>query len=218
LRDDAFLAELGAADIDALHAVGHRSRFAAGCYVCHEGDASDVAWVLLDGLVKLVKLSRDGTEILIELRGAGDIVGEMGAIDGLPRSAAVVTLLDTDALVLSSDAFRTLLRERPALAEQLERVLVTRLRQASFRQLELATVEVVGRVGRRLLELAEASGERTDDGVLVRGMSQHELASWVGASRDSVVRALSVLREGGLVESGRGRILLRDAAALRDLA
>jgi CRP/FNR family transcriptional regulator, cyclic AMP receptor protein len=214
----SFLDGLADDDRAALVAVASRTRYRAGDHLCHEGDAADVAWVLVGGLVKLVKVARSGCEALIELRGSGEIVGEMGAIDHLPRSASVVALVATDTLVVPSEDLRAVQRAHPAIAERLQRVLVARLRQASFRQLEHATIEVVGRVSERLLELADARGEPAADGtVTVHGISQHELAAWVGASRDSVVRALSALRAAALVESGRGRLVLRDRAALAAL-
>jgi CRP-like cAMP-binding protein len=95
---------------------------------------------------------------------------------------------------------------------------VARVRQASSRQLEFGTVDVMGRVCARLSEVVESRGESTADGVLVRGITQHDLAAWVGTSRDSVVRVLRQLRSAGLADSGRGRLLVRDVAAVRALA
>jgi CRP/FNR family transcriptional regulator, cyclic AMP receptor protein len=97
-------------------------------------------------------------------------------------------------------------------------VVVGRLRQASGRQLELGTDDVISRVCRRLVELASSHGEPLADGVLVRALSQQDLADWAGVSRDGVVRALHELREAGLVESGRGRVLIKNLAAVTERA
>jgi CRP-like cAMP-binding protein len=153
---------------------------------------------------------------VLELRGAGDVVGELGVIDGAPRSATAVALDDVDALTVHADTFNGLLRSRAGIAHQLLRTVVARLRQASARQLELGTIDVVGRVCNRLVELAATRGEWVANGVLVRSaISQHELADWAGVSRDGVVRALHDLRSRGWLETGRRRLVITDLAAVR---
>ena len=105
------------------------------------------------------------------------------------------------------------------MADRLFQELVYRLRQASARQHELGTVSVVGRLCRRLTELAHSHGAARDDGILISaGISQQELAEWCGSSRDSVVRALTGLREAGLIESRRTELMLLDPAAIDALA
>ena len=113
---------------------------------------------------------------MLELRGAGEVVGELGAIDGQTRSASVIALGEVEALVLPVERFNALLRERVGLAHRLLVTVVARVREASGRQLELGTADVVGRVCRRLAELAKSHGVRADDGVLVAARSRSR--SW----------------------------------------
>ena len=126
-----------------------------------------------------------------------------------------MALGEVEALVVPADVFNTLLRERGGLAHQLLVTEVARLREAAGRQLELGTADVVGRVCRRLAELAASHGVPMDGGVLVRGaISQQDLADWSGISRDGVVRALGELRRLGWLDTGRQRVLIRDLDAI----
>jgi CRP-like cAMP-binding protein len=209
-----FLAELAADDVDALHAAGARRTFASGELLCREGDVGSAVVVVLAGFVKLTKTALNGRETMLELRGPGEVLGEMSIVDGSPQSANAIALDDGEALTIDAARFETLRRERAAIANALLTVVVRRLRQASERQLELGTDDVISRVCRRLVELASAHGEVRADGTLVQLLSQQDLADWAGVSRDGVVRALHELRTAGLVESGRGRLLIKDLGAV----
>jgi CRP/FNR family cyclic AMP-dependent transcriptional regulator len=214
-RPASFLEGLAPADLDALRAAARDQRYRSGELLLREGDAPKTVLAILTGTVKLTKTAISGREVVLELRGAGDVVGELGAIDGQTRSASAVALGEVEALVLRVERFNTLLRERVGLAHRLLVTEVARLREASGRQLELGTADVVGRVCRRLAELATSHGVQMDDGVLVRGaISQQELADWSGISRDGVVRALGELRRLGWVDTGRQRLLIRDLDAI----
>jgi CRP-like cAMP-binding protein len=211
----SFLGELAPADLEALRAVAHARRFPSGAPLLREGDVPATVLAILSGTVKLTKTATSGREIVLELRGAGEVVGELGAIDGRTRSATAVALGEVEALVLPVDRFNALLRERGAIAHRLLVTVVSRVREAAGRQLELGTSDVVGRVCRRLTELAASHGVRDAGGVLVRdAISQQELADWSGISRDGVVRALQELRRLGWVDTGRQRLLIRDLDAV----
>jgi CRP-like cAMP-binding protein len=211
----SFLGELAGSDLDALRAAAHVHRYRSGELLLREGDAPNTVLAILTGTVKLTKMAISGREAVLELRGAGDVVGELGAIDGQTRSASAVALGEVEALVLPVDRFNALLRERVGLSHRLLVTVVARVREAAGRQLELGTADVVGRVCRRLAELANSHGVRSDDGVLIRGaISQQQLADWSGISREGVVRALGELRRLGWVDTGRQRLLIRDLDAI----
>jgi CRP/FNR family transcriptional regulator, cyclic AMP receptor protein len=209
-----FLGTLDDTDAELLFVEGVRRTWKAGEHLCREGDPGSAIMIVLAGYVKLTKTAMSGRETMLELRGPGAVLGEMSVVDGGPQSANAIALGPVDALSIPATRVDTLRRERAAIANALLEVAVARLRQASARQHELGTVDVIGRVCRRLVELARTHGEPAPDGVLVRVLSQQELADWAGASRDGVVRAMSELRRDGLVESGRGRFLIRDLAAI----
>jgi CRP/FNR family transcriptional regulator, cyclic AMP receptor protein len=212
--DTSFLAGLGADDADAMFAAGTRRTFTTGELLCREGDVGSAILVVLSGYVKLTKTAISGRETMLELRGPGEVLGEMSVVDRAPQSANAIAIDDGEVLAVDAARFDALRRERAGVANALLAVVVRRLRQASGRQLELGTDDVLSRVCRRLVELASSHGEQLADGVLVRALSQQDLADWAGVSRDGVVRALHELREAGLVESGRGRVLIKDIVAV----
>jgi CRP-like cAMP-binding protein len=214
--DDSFLGSLTPTDLEALLAAGTKRRYEPGELLCREGDAPAAVVVVLDGTVKLTKTSMNGREALLELRGRGDVLGDMSVVDSGPQSANAVAVGAVDALVIGARAFSDLRSAGAGIANALLRIVVGRLRQASDRQLELGTDDVVSRVSRRLVELSVRLGEDTPGGVLVRGgISQQDLADWSGVSRDGVVRTMQALRDAAIVESGRSQVLIKDLAGLR---
>ena len=217
--DAGFLAALNDADRQKLFLEGVRRTWNPGEHLCREGDAGAAIMIVIDGYVKLDE-DRDQLDAkrCSSCRGPGAVLGEMSVVDGGPQSANAIALGRVDALSIPASRFDALRRERASIANALLEVTVARLRQASARQLELGTVDVIGRVCRRLSELARTHGETTPEGVLVRALSQQELADWAGVSRDGVVRAMTELRREQLVESGRGRFLIRDLAAVTQRA
>jgi CRP/FNR family transcriptional regulator, cyclic AMP receptor protein len=215
----SFLGALSAGDREVILGAGHIRTHRTGATLCREGDPPIGVHIVLTGVVKLTKTAPSGREALLELRGAGDVLGDMSVVDGERQSANAIATGDVEVLAISGDDFEALLGSSPAIARSLLRVVVRRLRQASDRQLELGTTEVMGRVCARLAELAATRGEPVAGGVLIRGaLSQQELADWSGASRDGVVRAFNELRDLGVIDSGRGRVLIRDIGTVRNRA
>jgi CRP-like cAMP-binding protein len=182
------------------------------------GPSSSVAFVTA-GTVKLVKSSSSGRTVVLELRGPGEVMGDLGAIDGEPRSASAVALDRVELIVLSASTFLELTRSNPGIAHATMTTLVRRLRESSNRQLEMGSTDVVGRVCARLNQLRSSHGRETPDGVLLeRSISQQELADWCSSSRDSVVRALGELRQLGWIATGRQRVLVIEPDRVRQRA
>ena len=216
MPDGVFADALEPGELDELMAAGRRRRYGANVTLFHEGDDAGPVMVLLSGRVKAVALDAGGHEAIVALRGPGDLLGELSAIDGAPRSVTVTTLEPVEALVLAGSAFTAFLERRPRVAMVILRMLASRLRYADTRHADLAAHDVVGRVATRLVELSERYGVETDGRIEVElPLSQEEIASWVGASREAVSKALHVLRSLGVVETGRRRISVLDPEALR---
>ena len=215
-----FLEALAAPERDALLAAGHRRGWAAGEVLFRERDTAGSALVIVSGLVKICKRGQDGDELILSLCGPGDLLGEVTAFQGATRSADVVALQDVEAVVVAVADLRELLTRYPPIALVLLELALRRLRLADQRRLEFASAESLPRVTSRLLELAERFGVGAPDGVLVVDMpiSQEELASWAAASRESTARALRTLRELGLIETHRKRMVVLDAGGLRQHA
>jgi CRP/FNR family transcriptional regulator, cyclic AMP receptor protein len=211
-----FLGVLSEAERAELTAVGTRRRHQRGTALFHEREASDRVVIVLAGRVKVSTATEDGKEVVLAFRGPGDLLGELSAIDGEPRSATVSALEPTEVLVVAASSFRAFLEAHPRVALLLLEMLARRLRDADRKRVEFAAHDTVGRVAGRLVELAEEHGRAVDGGVeITLPLSQDELAGWTGASRESVGKALHVMRSLRWVETGRRRITIRDLEALR---
>jgi len=215
-----FLESLTADERDALLSAGHVRRWSVGEVLFREGDPAGSAIVIVNGLVKIHKLGRDGDELILSLCGPGDLLGEVTAVQGATRSTDAVALEAVEAAAVAVADLRALLARNPRLALVLLELALRRLRLADQRRLEFAAAESLPRVTSRLLELAERFGVAGPDGTLVVDMpiSQEELASWAAASRESTARALRTLRELGLIETHRKRMVVLDADGLRQHA
>lgn len=212
----SFLGRLSPVDIADLMGRGRRQHWRKGATLFTQGEPSYCVAVLLSGRVKAMLPTDDGTEVLLWVSGPGELVGELEASDGKPRSATVVALEPIEALIVSQDRFMAFLESHAAVAWLLVGKLCERLCDAELRQYGLGAYSVTQRLARQLVELADQYGEIADQGVRISlALTQGELASWIGASRESVSKALRSLRQRGLVETGRRSVLVLDLAALR---
>lgn len=184
-----------------------------------EGDRSDRVFLLLSGRARVFRTDDSGRESLLAIRGAGDLLGELSAIDDEPRSASAVALESLEVAVISGAEFRDALDTVPGLARILLATVVSRLRDADRKRAEFGGADATRRVARRLLELAQRYGEQDDGGVVISvAITQDDLAAWAGASREAVSRALRDLRKAGLVETARRSVRVLDVARLSQRA
>jgi CRP/FNR family cyclic AMP-dependent transcriptional regulator len=212
-----FLSMLTDDEIGALRAAGRPRRWDRGATVMSEGDTSDWVLVLTEGRVKVSSHTSSGTEVVLAVRGPGGLLGEMSAIDGSPRSATVTALEPISGIVVRD--FAGFLQDHGRVAVLLMRMITGRLRDADRKRIEYGAFDTTGRVATRLIELAERYGEQTNSGVRVAlPLSQDELAGWTGASREAVSKALRSLRDRGLIETGRRRVVIHDLEGLRKRA
>jgi CRP/FNR family transcriptional regulator, cyclic AMP receptor protein len=210
--------ELGAvasASVALLRTQGRPRRFRTGATLFHEGDLSDWVGLLVRGRVKVSSYGADGRERLVAVIGPGELLGELSAIDGEPRSATATALEPLEVHVLTSDEFVALLEKSPAATLGILRSVIGRLRDSDKRRVEFGALDTVGRVGRLLVELAERYGEEVDGAIRIGlPLSQEELAGWAGASRGAVVKALRTLRARGWIETARREIKVLDLPGL----
>jgi CRP/FNR family cyclic AMP-dependent transcriptional regulator len=213
---ETFLDALTEEEAADLHAAGRRRAYGPGVTLFHEGDDSGPVVVLLGGRVKVATVGGGGREAIVAVRGPGDLIGELSAIDGGPRSATVTTLEPAEVLLVPGSAFAALLERHLRIALVLLRMVAGRLRYADSQQAQFATQDVVGRVAARLLELGDRFGVAEDGRLVIElPISQEELAAWTGSSREAVSKALQQLRALHVLETGRKRITVLDAEALR---
>jgi CRP-like cAMP-binding protein len=213
----AFIDELTAAEADDLRSVGRTRSYGANVTLFHQGDDAGPVMVLLAGRVKVTAPTSAGREVIVAVRGPGDLLGEMSAIDGEPRSGTVATLEPVEVLMVPGSAFAAFLERRPRVALVILRMVAGRLRYADSQQADFATHDVVGRVASRLVELCERFGASEQEGRIevALPLSQEELAAWTGSSREAVSKALQLMRSLRILETGRRRVTVLDLEALR---
>jgi CRP-like cAMP-binding protein len=214
--DLRFLDVLSHEHVDTLRALGRTRSFAVGAALFNERAPGDAVFVLLSGRVKLSCVTEGGREALLGIREPGDLIGEMSAIDGAPRSATAIALEPVEVLTVSRDAFVGFLDRTPGVALVLLRMIAPRLRDADRKRIEYLGQDSVGRVCSRLVELADRFGTPEGDGVHIElAITQEELAGWTGSSREAVIRALRTLRELGWIETRRRGVTLLEVEQLR---
>lgn len=215
----SFWARLSPAERTSVRQAGVRTAHGAGTVLCHQGDDEHHVLILLSGHVRVTKSATDGREIVAGVRGPGDVLGELAALDARPRSATVSALVDVETLNVPGSRFATLCRTYPGIAWVLLGVMMDRLRESGRLWAEFGGGLSGQRIAALLLELAVRQGEPGGEGVDIPLWSgQHELASTAGMSRESVARALRVLREQGVISTKRGHIIVHDMTELRRLA
>jgi CRP-like cAMP-binding protein len=200
-----------------LRSLGVRRRFPAGATLFIEGDVAHDALLLLDGTVKISVTALDGREVILDVLGEGALVGELSAVDGHARSATATGLSPIEVLAIPCAAFIDLLHRRPALMYELLRSVTDRLRGSVRRQLEYGTGDALGRLCGRLLELAHEYGRPAEGGAisLQLPVSQADLASWTGLSREAVVKALRNLRQLQWIDNQGRQVVILEPARLQ---
>jgi CRP/FNR family transcriptional regulator, cyclic AMP receptor protein len=210
-----FLSELSPNERVALFERGRKRRFNRSATLINAGTVSGSVAVILEGRIKLSFFTDEGNEVLLAIRGPGDLVGDLSALDGQPHSATATALEPVDAMIIAATDFVAFLLEHSRVALMFFRMLSARLRDADEKRIEFAAYDSIGRVARRLVEMAERFGDQQDQGLFITlPLSQEELAGWTGSSREAVSKALQALRSKGLIETQRRAVTILDLPGL----
>ncbi len=194
-------------------------RYRRGEVIFHEDEPGDRMHIIVEGSVKISVASEDGREKNIALLKAGECFGEMALLDGSKRSATATAMEALETLVLMRDDFLDFLRENPQMAPDITNLLTQRLRNANQMVVDTAFLDVPTRVAKQLLTLAGSYGGGADSAEpLVVPLGQDELASLVGASRETVSRALTSYRRMGILTTSHRRIVIKDLKGLERMA
>jgi CRP/FNR family cyclic AMP-dependent transcriptional regulator len=176
----------------ALSATMGTIRLGKGDVLFREGDAEDRLYVVITGKIKLGRSGSAGRENLLAILGPGQMFGELSLFDPGPRSSTATAVTACEIRTLEHDELKGWLAGRPEVAQGLLAQLAARLRRANDVVADLVFSDVPGRVAKQLLELAGRFGDRRDDGLHVHhDLTQEELAQLVGASRETVNKALA---------------------------
>lgn len=216
LRSALLFRELDDEAASALRASMVEVKLARGEVLFREGDDGDRVYVVVDGKIKLGRTAPDGRENLLAVLGPGQMFGELSLFDPGPRSATASAVTDTTLLGLGHTDLLPWLTGRPEVARNLLAQLAQRLRRSNDTLADLVFSDVPGRVAKQLLDLSERFGVPTQDGLrVVHDLTQEELAQLVGASRETVNKALADFVSRNWIRLESRSVVLMDIERLR---
>jgi CRP/FNR family transcriptional regulator len=204
-------------DLGRVAAVAVPRRYDAGQVVFHEGDSSDTCYVVRTGHARAIRQHADGRSITLANFGPGEIFGELAMFDDEQRSATVEALDELETIGILGRDMRRILREHPDIAVKLVVSLGRRLRETNEQLARRSFQTVQSRVASVLARLVEdAKGEGAGDRDVLITATQADLAKLAGSSRESASRFLAVLERAGVIEQGRGRLIVHEPDALEN--
>ena len=201
-------------ELERFAEVTREKSYPKGSVILFEDDPGDSLFVVRDGRVKVVLIGEDGREVILGVLGVGEYFGELSLIDDRPRSAHVIAMEDSNLLVLRREDFRKRVESSPSVAWSLLTELSRRLRRADDKIGGLVLLDVPGRIARLLLDLAEESGTNA----IEKTLTHQTIAQMIGASRETVSRAMKDFQDAGWITVERRRIALADRSALEQRA
>ena len=208
------LSGLDVADLERFGELTREKAYPKGSVILFEDDPGDSLFIVRTGRVKVVLIGEDGREVILGVLGVGEHFGELSLIDDQPRSAHVIAMEDSTLFVLRRDEFRRHVEANPKIAWSLLTALSRRLRRADDKIGGLVLLDVPGRIARLLLDLSEESG--TDK--IEKQLTHQTIAQMIGASRETVSRAMREFQDDGWIGVERRQIRITDRAALEKRA
>jgi CRP-like cAMP-binding protein len=202
LRRIPLLSGLADADLELVARSSRRIKYPKKSIVFQEGDPGDFLLVILRGRVKVTLLGEEGRETIVATLERPAFLGEVALLDEAPRSATVMTLEATEFLQITRGPFMALVKSHPPIAMKIMAGLANELRRATEQIRSLSMFDVHGRVLRCLLVMAHQHGESTPTRIVIRPRpSLKDLALMIGCSRETVSRAIKVLKDTGYVSA-----------------
>jgi CRP-like cAMP-binding protein len=183
-----------------------------------EGDPSDVLYGVLEGKVKITKISAEGKEIIIEVISPGDVFGAVAVMRGFPYPANAVAMEDSKLLRVSRTNFLKILDGYPSVMYCMMQNIGDRMKGSHESLKNIALEKVSSRIASLLLKLAEKSGVETPEGTVIDfKLTKQDIADMVGTTVETSIRTMSQFKKQGLVEEREGQIVIKDAEKLRSL-
>ena len=205
---------IGREELERLAEVTREKQYPKGSIIVFEDDPGDSLFIVREGRVKVVLVAEDGREVILGVLGVGEHFGELSLIDEQPRSAHVIAMEDATMLVLRREDFRARVERSPAVAWALLQGLSRRLRRADDKIGGPVLLDVPGRIARLLLDASnEAAGDRIE-----KPLTHQTIAQMIGASRETVSRAMKEFQEANWISVERRQITIADRAALEQRA
>lgn len=206
-------------ELERVRDMFHPLTVSAGTNIMSLGQPGEVAYIIRGGTVKIHVEQSDGRDVVIALRGPGELIGEMSVLDNIPRSASVVSLEPVTLLWIDRANFQACLQTYPTMSLNLVHILARRLRVATTQIQLLTAQDIYGRVAHLLVTLGAEYGEHHDDDTvhIPLRLTQNDLAGLAGASRARVNQVLVYYREQHYISvDAQYRITIHNKQALVD--
>ena len=195
-----------------------RRTFALGVTLFHQDMPGTMMYMIESGSVRVISIGRTGQELTLNVLGPGELFGELSILDGKHRSATAITLAPTVAWLLSQADLKEFMIKFPPVNQAMIHILVDRVRNTARRLEAMTFQDVLGRLAFELLSLAERSGQPCEQGIEITiPLTQVELATMVGATRESVNKSVSVLRSRGLIDVDGTSWYLQDPSGIQQI-
>ena len=208
---------LPVATMRQLSALASRRPYKDGAIVFARGDPGDALYGVVAGKIRISASTRDGKEVFLNIMEPGDTFGEIALLDGNPRTATARAAVPSELMIIMREQFLTLLQREPTLTIHLLQLLCQRIRWTSGWAEDFVLLAVPARLARRLLSLAKLHGHDTNAGMHLT-ISQEDVASFLGLSRQVVNQHLQKWKAKGWVNLGRGKMTIIDENALEAVA
>jgi CRP/FNR family transcriptional regulator, cyclic AMP receptor protein len=204
------------ATIQQIAALSMRRSYSNGAIIFSQGDPGDALYGVVSGKIRISTGSPSGREMFLNIMEPGDTFGEIALLDGRHRTATASAIAQSELIIITRDHFLQLLKREPQLVSHVVQLLCERIRWTSGLAEESALLSVPERLARRLLSLGQLHGHETPKGVELN-ISQEDVARFLGLSRQAVNQYLQDWKVLGWLTLGRGKIVIVDDRALRDL-
>jgi CRP/FNR family cyclic AMP-dependent transcriptional regulator len=207
---------LPTATIRQISAVSIRRSYGSGATVFSQADSGNALYGVVTGKIRISASSLSGREMFLNIMEPGDTFGEIALLDGRRRTATASATAPSELIIIMRDHFLELLKREPELVSHVVQLLCERIRWTSGLAEESALLSVPERLARRLLSLGQFHGHETPNGVEL-SISQEEVARFLGLTRQVVNQYLQNWKMQGWLTLGRGKLVIIDRQALRDV-
>lgn len=210
--------ELDDNTLEQISKLGVRKNFTKDSVVLFEHETGSALFVIVEGKVKISRVSDDGKEVILTILGESDFFGEMAILDGLTRSANVTAMEDSELFIIQRSEFISLLHSHPEIAVSLLQELTQRLRAADMKIKSLSLKDAEGKVATVILQLADDIGKIKQGTVEIEKLPfQHDLANMAGTSRETISRTLHSFAKKGMVELDGSKLRILNYEKFKEL-
>jgi CRP/FNR family transcriptional regulator, cyclic AMP receptor protein len=210
--------DLNDATIEQISKIGVRKSFKKDSVVMFEHETGSALFVIVEGKVKISRVSDDGREVILTILNDSDFFGEMAILDGLARSANVTAMEDSEIYIIQRNDFIALLQEHPEISISLLNELTQRLRAADLKIKSLSLKDAEGKVASVILQLADDIGKIKNGTVEIEKLPlQHDLANMAGTSRETISRTFHSLVKKGLIDLKGSRLRILNYETFKEL-